>query len=132
VDLGAFEHPAAASRLSYEWLQRFGLPTDGTADLTDSDGDGVANAHEWAAGTDPTNAASAFVLRLPSLTATGISFKWSSVTNRTYFVERSTATLSNSAFEMIRSNIAGEVGTTTIEEPRGSGETNVFYRVGIH
>ena len=47
------------SVISYDWLQRSRLPTDGTVNFTDTDGDGMNNWQEWIAGTSPTNAARA-------------------------------------------------------------------------
>jgi hypothetical protein len=54
VDIGAYERSPASS-ISYGWLFKYGLPTDGSVDFSDPDGDGIDNLHEWLNGTDPTN-----------------------------------------------------------------------------
>ena len=66
MDIGAYEYQGLGSVISYAWLQSYGLPTDGSADFTDPDGDRLNNDQEWRAGTDPTNAASC--LRVSAIT----------------------------------------------------------------
>jgi hypothetical protein len=55
VDIGAYEFQAPVSRISYAWLQHYGLPINAATDTADPDGDGVDNYHEWLANSDPTN-----------------------------------------------------------------------------
>ena len=71
VDIGAYEFQGAGSVISYAWLQHYGLPTDGSADFTDSDADGHTTWQEWRCQTDPTNALSA--LRLQSAMRAGMN-----------------------------------------------------------
>lgn len=52
--------------ISYAWLQRFGLSTDGSADSVDNDNDRMNNWQEWRTSTIPTNAAS--LLKLGTIT----------------------------------------------------------------
>ncbi len=66
VDIGAYEYQGTGSVISYAWLQQYGLPTDGSADLTDLDLDGADNYQEWTADTVPTNAASFLNLTMNS------------------------------------------------------------------
>src|SRR5207302_5726234 len=87
---GAYEFQNPGSIIAYAWLQQYGLPVDGSADLADADGDGLNNWQEWLAGTDPTNAASVFKLSTPTLTGSNVTLTWSSGTNRTYSVLRAT------------------------------------------
>jgi hypothetical protein len=55
VDIGAYEFQAPVSKISYAWLQRYGLPIYAFTDAADPDGDGVDNYHEWLAHSDPSN-----------------------------------------------------------------------------
>jgi hypothetical protein len=66
VDLGAYEYQGAGSTISYAWLQQYGLPTDGTMDLTDNDGDSLDNRREWQTDTNPHDVASVLRLSIPS------------------------------------------------------------------
>lgn len=133
VDAGAYEYQTPTSVISYAWLQTYGLPTDGTADYTDSDGDGMNNYQEWIAGTDPTNPLS--LLEMLSLTPTnspsGIIVSWQSVGNRTYFLQSSVSLGSTPAFSTIQSNIIGLPGTTSYTDTNAVGDGPFFYRVGV-
>ncbi len=56
---------------------------------------------------------------------------WQSVTNRTYFLQRSTNLLSLPAFLSIQSNIVGQIGTTSYNDTNATGSDPYFYRVGV-
>ena len=89
VDIGAYEFQGAGSMISHAWLQRYGLPADGSADFIDTDGDGMNNWQEWVCGTDPTNPLSALRLLSATLAGSNVTVSWQSVAGVNYFLERS-------------------------------------------
>ncbi len=131
VDVGAYEFQTPSSLLSYAWLQKYGLPTDGSADYGDPDGDGLNNWQEWRAGTDPTNPLSVLRLMKPVPGPSGIAVSWHSVDTRTYFLERNTNLGVAPFFLPLSSNIVGQAGTTTLLDTNAAVLGPVFYRVGI-
>jgi len=151
VDIGAYEFQNPKSVISYDWLEQYGLPTDGSADYADPDGDGMNNWQEWIAGTNPTNALSC--LRLVSATSAGgnLTVSWQSMAGVNYFLQRSanlgspfTLVLTNivgtasnivligtnSVF--VGTNIVGRAGTTTYTDTNTTGPGSFFYRVGVN
>jgi hypothetical protein len=115
--------------ISYAWLQSYGLPTDGSADYADPDGDGMNNWQEWLAGTIHTNAAS--VLRMLSAIpgSTNVVVTWSSVSTRAYSVMRATNLVTVPPFSVLKSNIAGLIGTTSFTDTNPPAGPAAFYRV---
>jgi PKD repeat protein len=83
VDMGAYEYQGAGLSPFIAWLLHYGMPTDGSADFTDSDDDRLNNWQEWLADTNPTNAQS--VLRIQSA-APGppVTVQFTSSSNRLY------------------------------------------------
>jgi hypothetical protein len=141
VDIGAYECQGAGSVISYAWLQQYGLPTDGSADFVDSDGDGMNNWQEWVCGTDPTNALSVLRVLSAASAGTNVAVTWQSVAGINYFLQRSlnispSSGSTNTAFEgtnvvIIGTNIPGQAGTTTYTDTNASNSGPFYYRVGV-
>jgi hypothetical protein len=133
VDIGAYEFQGAGYNSFISWLRQFGLPTDGSADYSDTDGDRMNNYQEWLAGTDPTNPLSVLEMLRPFRTNNppGIVVSWQSVTNRDYFIERSSNLGGQQGFLTLATNIPGQPGVTTYIDTNAVGFGPFFYRVGI-
>jgi parallel beta-helix repeat protein len=131
VDMGAFEFQPGISGAFIGWLHQYGLPTNGSADSADSDGDGMNNLQEWIAGTNPTNALSVLKMFAPSKTASGIAASWQSVNGITYFLQRCTNLKAQPAFTSVQSNLVGQIGTTVFIDTNAVGQGPFFYRVGV-
>lgn len=129
IDIGAYEFQGPGIGEFTAWLQQHGLPTDGSADYTDSDGDGMNNWQEWIAGTDPLASTSVLKLMAPALLNDGADITWQSVTGRTYFVQRS-ADISE-PFLTLTSNVLGQAGTTSFIDTTATNGASYFYRIGI-
>ena len=113
----------------YVGVNSTNAPTDGSADTTDPDGDGLSNWMEWRCGTDPTNALSALRLLAPTPIGSGLVVRWESVADRTYFLERSAT--ASSGFTPLAAGIPGQPGTTTYADTNAIGAGPWFYRVGV-
>ena len=131
VDIGAYEFQTPTSVISYAWLQQYGLPTDGSADFADSDGDGMNNWQEWIAGTNPTNALSVLKMMMPSTGTSPITLSWESVSRITYYLERATNLGVRPIFSSVQSNIVGQAGATSYTDTNAISTGPFFYRIGV-
>ena len=131
VDVGAYEYQSPASSVSYVWLQRWGLPCDGSADQEDCDGDGMNAWQEWIADTAPTNSASLLRLLTPAVNPPAATVTWTSSTNRSYFVERATALSPSATFTPIAGNLPGRANTTSFVDTNAPLSGSAVYRVGV-
>ena len=131
VDIGAYEFQSPASVLSYAWAQQNGLPTDGSADFTDADGEGANNWQEWRADTSPTNAASALLMGTATNGASGLVVSWASTNTRSYWLERASDLGAVPVFQTIATNLPGVAGTKTFNDTSATNGGPYFYRVGV-
>jgi hypothetical protein len=132
VDIGAYEFQGPGSVISCAWLQRYGLPTDGSVDATDPDADGHTTWQEWRCQTDPTNALSALRLLSASPTGPNVTVGWQSVAGVNYFLERSTNLASSPHFTPLATNLVGQSGTTSYTDTNAAPLAPLFYRVGVN
>jgi hypothetical protein len=132
VDIGAYEYQGSGSLISYAWLRQYGLPTDGSADYSDADHDGMSNWQEWLVGTDPTDAASALRVLPLVIAPPGVRLQWwSSTTNHVYFIERAIGLGTTPAFSLL-TNLPGRDVTMTFTDTTAPLDGAAFYRVGTY
>jgi hypothetical protein len=133
VDLGACEYQGPGSAISCAWLQQYGLPTDGSTDDVDLDGDGRTTCAEWRCQTDPTDARSVLQFLAPVADGTNLTLSWQSVAGVTYALERSTNLGKAPCFgySMIVTTRTGQGGTATYTITNAIAAGTGFYRVGV-
>lgn len=138
IDLGAYEFQGGTAIPFGDWLAGYGLPTDGSADTVDSDNDGANNWQEWLAGSNPTNAASAFKLLTPAVVGNDIVVQWQGQPGMVYSLERGTG-LAEPAFQVLATNLVVKPGSNSVAPyyPATYTDTNAavdplrLYRVRI-
>jgi hypothetical protein len=115
-----------------EWESAHGLDGTNSADATlDSDGDGMVNAAEYEAGTDPKDARS--FLRIDAVTSDGANFwrvKFLAVPNRTYTVQMREHFGEGSVFRNV-ADVPAAPTNRNVEVTRQAGDftTQQFFRL---
>jgi len=113
-------------------LANFGTTANSgnAADGADPDGDGMTNAQEYAAGTDPRSSAS--VLQVCGIVIVGsdVLVSFPSVAGKTYRLERSDA-LQNGSWTTAQDHIGGTGGVVQITDAGAAGRNQRFYRIVV-
>jgi glycosidase len=115
-------------------LAYFGHGTGQAGDLSrgadDADGDGMANANEFLAGTDPLNPASVFAITGVSFPGgTNVQVICSAVSNRPYQLLRRDALAGAGAWTPVGSAALAVSNSVTLADPGGPANSARFYRV---
>ena len=120
----------------HAWLASYGLPSNGSADYQDPDGDGMNNWQEYLAGTNPTNASSLFkITSVQMVSGTQFVVRWLSVSNRLYDLARSTNLAAGAGGFMPvpgATNLAGTPPANTWTDSVSRAAAPAFYRAVVH
>ena len=110
-------------------LWHFGTVTQ-TVGSADSDFDRLSNADEIAAGTDPTNSASALIQLAPAADAETLVLSWPGATGRSYAIQ-STADLANGFTNVVRAGIPADFPHNAATVDVSALVGFAFYRVAV-
>jgi len=110
-----------------DWWEYYHFGHYNASALSDNDGDGHSNAHEWEAGTNPNDRSS--VLRMNGwVAAANYRVSWPSTAGRTYRLLSSTNVAG--PFAPVANGIAATPPVNTYEPAVGSA-TQRFYRIEV-
>jgi hypothetical protein len=123
----------SAGGVPYAWLDRFGLPNDGSADFNDTDGDAMNNWQEYHTGTIPTNASSklAIVWVTPPDESDAPTISWQSATGAVYSVECST-NLESGFNRVVSSNCIATPPVNSVTDNATTEQSARFYRIRVN
>jgi hypothetical protein len=95
----------------------------------DDDGDGMANARECVAGTDPRDPYSVLAVEMLTFSSNAtVSVRWSSATNRFYSISRCTDLCDT--FQPLATNIAATPPVNVYDDTT-EGKGTLFYKVEV-
>jgi len=131
---GSSIHTLPAANPLRVWLATYNLPSDGSVDYVDSDGDGMNNWQEYLAGTDPTNSNSVFrVTSGATVSGEGFILRWPSISNRFYDLSRATNLLMGTNSFSILPSASNMPTTPTVNSYTDAvqGVGPYFYRIDV-
>jgi hypothetical protein len=118
--------------LSDDWELRCWGTTTYTTGSADSDLDGMTNAQEQTAGTDPTDPSSVFRLlsAVPTADKSALVLRWSSVSGRTYEVRQS-PTIQGAFTQVVQTAIPATPPVNVSTVAVSTAASSVFYRLAV-
>jgi fibronectin type 3 domain-containing protein len=128
---GSAEASATTDTAIQSWRQaNFGTTSNSgnAADGADPDGDGLTNASEFAAGTNPNDGSSGLRVSIATVNSSDIAVSFPSVNGKTYRLERSD-TLQSGSWTTVQDHIAGTGATVQITDAGAAAQSRCFYRV---
>jgi glycosidase len=118
-------------RLAY-FGHALGLASDHSRGSDDADGDGVSNLNEFLAGTDPLNPASVFKVTEVAVIGGDVLVSCSTVTNRTYQLQRRDSLDATSSWTNIAQPVIGTGGVLVLTDSGSPADAEKYYRVQAH
>jgi hypothetical protein len=102
----------------------------GATTFLDSDAPRLSAAF-YRIGTSTTTAPTPIVVQPPEFIPASVLVTWTSVTNRSYLLQRSTNLSRPAAFLTLQSNLIGQAGTTSFMDTNAVAAGPYFYRVVV-
>ena len=107
-----------------------GSASDNSRGSDDADGDGVSNLNEFLAGTNPLDGTSVFrITQTQVLPSSDVQISWSSVTNRTYQLQRRDDLSASSSWVNVGPSTNGTGGVMQMTDSGGGTNGTRYYRV---
>ncbi len=121
--------------IPYSWLTAMGVNTNSgmaLAESGDDDGDGMLNWQEYIAGTDPTNAASKFIVISQTVSTNGMPhIRWLGHAIAPYRIEEATDLVAGDWTDQNVSINPNSSGTNDWGPMTAPSSTSTFFRVNI-
>lgn len=111
--------------ISDVWARVYGA--EALAPLADEDDDGMSNADEHIAGTDPFDYTSVLRVSRIEYVLEGRLLRWPAVAGITYRIE-SSESMDGASWELVGTRVFGETGSATAVVPRPSS-SKAFFRI---
>ncbi len=110
------------------WWASYGITGSSRVAANDADGDGFTNAQEFSLGTDPMNPGSSFRTGTMSRTGNFVTISWSSVSGKTYQVQKR-ASLTSGSWVDVGPPITATSGSSSTTVDVSDAPNSCFLRI---